>query len=461
MTVNSATIIDPPINVDPAPGERQLGLTMTTALVVGNMIGSGIFLLPALLAPYGANATYGWLVAIAGAMFVAVTFALLSAHIEGGPFVYVEEAFGADVAFIVMWSYLISIWTANAILPIAAVSNLSHIAPVLGHPIVAPASAIVALWIFWGVNTAGARSAGIVQVATTFLKALPLIAILLVAAVYLGRGVPPAPQSAMPVSTGAIAGAAALALFSMLGIESATVSSDKVKNPLRTIPMASVAGSAIAGAIYLGVTWAVLYLLPSNIAAASPSPLADAAQPMVGPFAGSLIALFAGVSALGALNGWILCSGEIPLKLARDGAFPAWFGKTTGRGTPVRAQLVGCLVATLLIVSNYSKSMSSMFEFITLISVVATLVLYVACSGGALTILFRRGLGGPLLAVCALVALAFSLWSFWGAGLQPSLWGLALVATGIPVWFVVRRSRRLSPTPGEAANPAAPRGSSA
>jgi APA family basic amino acid/polyamine antiporter len=454
-TAAAAAVIDPPINVDPAPGERQLGLPMATALVVGNMIGAGIFLLPALLAPFGQNATYAWLLTIGGALFLAVTFAILSRRIEGGPFVYVERAFGPEVAFVVVWSYLVSIWTANAILPIAAVSNFSHFAPVLGHPIVAPATAILFLWVLLLVNINGARAAGFVQVLTTLLKALPLIAVFLIAAIYFGRGVPAAPQSPMPISGGAIAAAAALALFSMLGIECATVSADKVKDPHRTIPIASVLGPAIAGAIYLGVTWAVLYMLPGAEAANSPSPFADAAQPVVGPIAGSLIALFAGISALGALNGWLLCSGEIPLKLARDGAFPAWFAKTSGPGTPVRAQVVGCIAATLLIVSNYSRSLAGLYAFITLISVVSTLVLYVGCSASALTLLARRRLTGALLGICATMGLIFSLWAFWGAGLEPSLWGLALVATGIPVWLAVRRSRRIASVGRSSPEPAA------
>ena len=457
-----AGVIDPPINADPPASERQLGVTMATALVVGNMIGAGIFLLPALLAPFGANAIYAWGITITGALFLAATFAILSAHVEGGPFVYVEEAFGKEIAFVVMWSYLISVWTALAILPIAAVSNLSHIAPLLGAPIVAPAASILLLWLMWMVNASGARSAGAMQVVTTVLKALPLIVILVIAAIYLGRGIPPADQSIVPASGGAIAAAAALCLFSMLGVECAAVSTDKVKDPRRTIPIASVLGPAITGAIYVGVTWAVFYLLPSAEAAKSPSPFADAAQPFLGPFAGSAIAAFAAISALGCLNGWTLCAGEIPLKLARDGALPAWFGKTTGPGTPVRAQVVACVVATLLVVSNYSRSLAGMFAFITLISVVSTLVLYVGCSAGALKLLASGRIKSGLLGACAALGLAFSLWAFWGAGLEPSLWGLALVATGIPVWFAVRRTRRSTATnPPAAAQEAAPEGSSA
>jgi APA family basic amino acid/polyamine antiporter len=442
-TSEPQTYIDPPINLDPAAGERQLGLAMATALVIGNMIGAGIFLVPAVLAPFGQNAMYGWAVAIGGALFLAVTLAILASHIEGGPFVYVEQAFGPEIAFVVMWSYLVSVWTAVAILPIAAVSNLSHIAPLLGHHIVAPAAAILIIWIMFLVNSKGARAAGLVQLATTVLKSLPLIAILLIAAYYLGRGVSAAPQAQVPVSAGSIAGAASLALFSMLGIESATVSADKVKNPRRNIPIASVLGSALTGAIYVAATAAVFYLLPSTAAANSPSPFADAAQPVVGSVAGSAIALFAAISALGCLNGWILVCGEVPLKLARDGAFPAWFGKTSGPGTPIRAQVVGCVVATLLVVSNYSRSLQGIYAFITLISVVSSVVLYAGCAAAALWMLGRGRLGGPLLGVCATVGLLFSIWSFWGAGEEPTLWGVALLITGIPVWLAVRRSRRL------------------
>lgn len=458
-TTAAQAVIDPAINVDPPPSERQLGLATTTALVVGNVIGAGIFLLPAVLAPFGRNAMPGWIVSVAGALFIAATLALLSRRIEGGPFVYVEEAFGTEVSFVVMWSYLVSIWTANATLAIAAVSNFSNVFPAVGGAVAAPLVAIAIVWVLTLVNARGARTAGAVQLVTTLLKALPLIVVVIVAAVVWGRGTPSAPQIEVPLSAGSIAAAASLALFSMVGVESATVSADKVRNPRRTIPIASVLGAAVTGAIFIAATWAVLYLLPGEATARSSSPFADAALPFIGPAAGSAIALFAAISALGCLNGWVLCAGELPLKLARDGAFPAWFAKTTGNGTPVRAQVVAALVATLLIAMNSSRSMAGIFAFLTLISVVATLVLYTGCSAAALTMLARRRLRGALLGLCATVALLFSFWSYWGAGLEASLWGVALIASGVPLWFAVRRSRRLNPATSQvaASDPAEPR----
>jgi APA family basic amino acid/polyamine antiporter len=419
---------------------RQLGLPIAIALVIGNMIGAGIFVLPAALAPYGNNAIIGWLITIVGTMCLAFTLARLAGRISGGPFAYVETAFGPEAGFVVMWSYLISIWSANAALPIAAVSNFSNVWPVLGGS-VAPALAVAFVWILTLVNAQGARTAGFVSLITSVLKTLPLIAVALVAAAYLGRGGHPAAMTKVPISAGFIAGAAALSVFPMVGFESATLLVGKIRNSERAVPLATVIGTAITGLIYLAATWAVFYMLPGNKAAMSASPFADAIRPSVGAAAGGAIAIFAAISALGALNGWILCSGEIPLTLARDGVFPPWFARITRNGTPLRAQVLAGAVASVLILSNYTRSLTGLFAFTTLISTVASLVLYAACAAAALRLLARGAIKGVLLAVLAAVGLAFALWSFWGAGLEPSLWGAALLATGIPVWWIVRRNR--------------------
>ena len=146
---------------------------------------------------------------------------------------------------------------------------------------------------------------------------------------------------------------------------------------------------------------------------------------------------------------------KLPLALARDGVFPRWFAKTTEIGTPIRAQVVSSLVATLLIASNYSRSMSGLFTFIILVSTVATLVLYAACAGSALVLLARKQIQGAAIGATALLGLVFSLWAFWGAGAEAALWGTALLATGIPVYFLMRS--RGGSSPAAEASPAAPR----
>lgn len=421
---------------------RQLGFWMALALVMGNVIGAGVFLLPQALAPLGTNAIYGWGLTIAGAMCVAWVLAQLSRRMQGGPYAYVRAASGDLPAFLVMWAYWISIWTAVPAIAIAAVSYLSSIFPALGAPIVAPVATTAAVWILTFVNMRGARTAGWVQLVTTALKILPLIAVAVVAAVLFGGGDQSATMADVPVSPGAIASAAALSVFAMIGFEAATLPAGKIRDPQRIVPLATIAGTAAVGLIYIAAFASILFLLPTAVIANSAAPFADAIVPALGMAAGTAVAVFAAISALGALNGWILCSGEVPLTLARNGVFPRWFAATTGPGTPVRAQFLSSLLATLLIASNYSRTLASLFTFMLLISTVATLFLYLACTLATLRLTLRGQIAGTVLVLTAVAGLAFSIFAFWGAGGEATLWGFALLATGLPVYFLMRFARR-------------------
>jgi basic amino acid/polyamine antiporter, APA family len=441
--------------MDTDRNSRQLGFWMALALVMGNVIGAGIFLLPSALAPFGPNAIFGWVVTIAGAMCIGWVLAQLARKIQGGPYAYVRQASGDLPAFLVMWAYWISIWTALPTIAIAAVSYLSSIVPVLGAPIVAPVAAVIAVWTLALVNMRGARTAGWVQLATTILKILPLIAVPLVAAILFGGGAEPALRTEMPVSTGAIAAAAALAVFAMLGFEAATLPVGKIRNPGRTVPLATIVGTAATGIIYLAAFAAILFLLPSEQIAGSPAPFADAIVPALGTGAGAAVAIFAAISALGAVNGWILCSGEVPLALAREGVFPRWFGvTTTGSNTPVRTQFLSSFLATLLIAANYSRTLEGLFTFMLLVTAVAALFLYLGCTLAALRLSYRGQLAGNAVVLAALAGFGFSVFAFWGAGGEATLWGVALLLTGFPVYWLMRRKSGSNPPAEE--TPAAP-----
>src|SRR6187399_1223861 len=158
---------------------RQLGFWICLALVVGNMIGSGIFLLPANLAPYGLNAIWGWLITIGGALCLATVFAELAKAMPdaAGPYDYVSRSLGEPPAFFVMWSYWISTWVTNAAISIAAVSYLSTLA----------LAAIAFVAFFTVVACSGARVSGGVQIVTSVLKILPLIAAMVIALIVLGH----------------------------------------------------------------------------------------------------------------------------------------------------------------------------------------------------------------------------------------------------------------------------------
>ncbi|MBO9708716.1 MAG: amino acid permease [Caulobacter sp.] len=422
---------------------RALGFWMCTALVVGNMIGSGVFMLPASLAPFGWNAVFAWMVTIAGGVCLAVVFAGLSHAFPkaGGPYAYTQEAFGPFVGFIVAWAYWISLWVGNAAIATGAVSYLSVLFPAIAkvqglHLLVT----LGAVWLMVGVNIAGARLAGGVQVVTTVLKLLPLIAVAGLAAWIVGHdhGASLMPFRPADIHPGGITAAATLTLWALLGLESATVPAGKVIDPVRTIPRATLAGTIFTGLIYLVVCSSVVLLSPPELASSN-APLSDFVGRWWGGGWSKVLALFAAISAFGALNGWVLLQGEMPFAMARGGVFPAFLGKESKRGTPARAHLVSGGFVTVLILMNYAKSMADLFTFIALVATTASLFAYLACSLAALKLRARVGRSAGF-AVVALLAGLYAAWTLTGAGGKAVLLGLGLLAAGAPFYWLGRRS---------------------
>lgn len=433
---------------------RTLGFWICLALVVGNTVGTGIFLLPASLAPYGANAVAGWLVTIAGCLCLAQVFAALARALPdaNGPYDYIRPALGAPAAFFVMWSYWISSWVTNAAVAIGAVSYLSSLAPGFFAPFYAgPLTAAGFVILFTLIATRGAKASGEVQVATTILKLLPLIAVVALAAiVWGGYGEAAGGLAPAPLLPSSVAAAATLTLWAMLGFESATMPAGRIRDPRRTVPRATLVGTLLVGSVYLLTTWAVFLLLPTDEAARSPAPLAD----LIGRYWGSgpahLVALFAAISALGALNGWVFIQAEVPLALARGGVFPAAFARLNRAGTPIVGHALGCGLSCALIATNLSRGMAALFEFMILLATAATLVLYLLAALSALVLRRRGELGGTLVVATAGGGTLFALWTFYGAGAEATAWGLALLLSGVPVYLLVNRNpaRRRTVEPG-------------
>jgi APA family basic amino acid/polyamine antiporter len=423
------------------PGRRVFGFWICLALVIGNMVGSGVFLLPASLAPYGWNAIFGWMLTIAGALCLAFVFASLARRFPrgGGPYAYTREAFGPVPAFTVAWSYWISVWTANATIAIAAVSYASHLVPALGD---APGPlAIGFVWTLTLVNCLSVKGAGSVQLATTVLKLLPLLAAIVLTLLVAGGdgGSSLARLRPAELSWAAITATASLTLWAMVGFESATIPAGHVRDPERTIPRATMLGTLIAGLVYLVACSGVALLLPAAEAAQSNAPFADFIGRYWGP---GPAALFATISALGALNGWVLIQGELPVALARDGVFPRWLGRTSAAGTPIRAHLVSSALVTLLLLANQSRSTGDLFVFMALVSTLASLVAYLACALAALRLQQARRIERtPLLGAAAGLGAAYAVWAIYGAGAEPIVWGLALLLSGIPVYLLMSRNK--------------------
>ena len=418
-----------------------LGFWTCLALVVGNMIGSGVYMLPAPLAPLGWNGMIGWFVTIGGGLCLAFVFARLGAKLPlaGGPYAFTRAAFGPGIGFAVAWSYWVLIWAGNAAIAVAVVSALSLIVPALGSTPGLPATAALAvIWILIAVNIRGVALAGRVQFVTTVLKLLPLAGVILLAAWLLLRDgtAAIAPDAPVPLGVGAIAGAAAITFWGFLGVESATVPADKVKDAARTVPRVTLIGTVLTGIVYVLVSGATMFLMPAAITAASPAPIAAFLGRSLGPRAAEIVALFAAISAFGTLNGFILLQGEMPWAMARGGVFPAWFGKEGRFGTPARAHLVSGALVTIVTLTNYTSTMGQLFLDIASISLAAGMLAYLACALAAIRLLP----GDIPLRIAAVVAAAFVGWMVYGLGLKADLWGLALLALGLPVYWSVRRA---------------------
>ncbi|MGE5358684.1 MAG: amino acid permease [Bacteroidales bacterium] len=421
---------------------------MSIALVVGNMIGSGIFLLPASLAPYGLNSVVAWVLSATGALAVAIVLSRLSRAFPhgGGPYAYTHAAFGPLAAFLVAWGYWINVWVGNAAIATGAVSYLTPFVPRIGRDPHFSAGVVVAiLWILTAVNCVGVRAAGWVQGVTTVLKILPLLAIAAVGAFAVPWDAL-ASAAAVPLSAGAVTASATLTLFALLGLESATIPDGKIENPEFTIPRATMIGTVLTSLIYIVACSSVVILIPAAQLASSNAPFADLARTFWGGAGAKVVALAAAISGFGALNGWILLQGEVPCTMARAGVFPRVFARTSPRGTPVAALVFGSVLVTILVFLNGGNTTVHVFTFMVLLATSACLVMYLVCSLALLKLQWQERLGAarrgtPRLAAVALVATVFSLWAIAGAGADAVFWGLVLFAMGGPVYLATRRRR--------------------
>lgn len=419
---------------------------MCVALVVGNAIGSGVFLLPASLAPYGLNSVIAWGFTSAGALLLAVVFASLSRWFPhaGGPYGYVKLAFGPLTAFLTVWGYWISIWVGNVAIATGAISYLTPLMPWIATvPGASAEMTLLALWLLTFVNCYGIRASGRVQGATTVLKLMPLVAVSLLG-LFAIRATTVRAAAGIPLSAGATTAAATQTLWALLGLESATIPANKVRDPGRSIPRATLLGTAVTALICIVACTTVLLLVPPATLRASNAPFVDLATQFWGVGAGRLLAVFAAISGLGCLNGWILLQGELPNVLAKNGVFPRIFARDSARLTPTFSLVFTSGLVTILILMNYQKSMVKVFTFMTLLSTTACLVLYVLCS---LALLRLQWCGaspphrGKTLAigVVAVLAVIYSGWAMVGAGLETAAWGAGLFLLGAPVYWLSDR----------------------
>ncbi len=428
---------------------KKMGLWMSTSLVVGNMIGAGIFLIPAALAAFGGISILGWIASSVGALVLAKVFSKLSTMVgskSGGPYAYTQRAFGDFMGFQVAWGYWISIWIANAAIAIAFVSAMSALFPVLANnPALAVLSGLAAIWFLVWVNSRGVRDSGTMQVVTTLLKIVPVLLVIFGGFFYFDSSNFRPFNASNENPLVALATTVTITLFAFQGFESASVPAADTENPEKTIPKATMLGTSVVAILYILSTVVVMGMIPMNELAVSPAPFADAMGIMTGDWGRALVAAGAAISAFGALNGWTLLVGQVPKAVAEDKLFPALFSRVNKHGTPFLGIVVGAILTSILLLMNYTQGLVEQFRLMVLLGTFCVLVPYLFSASAYLILMSRSKISSGLWWPVVLIGgggFLYSIWGLFGAGETSVFYGFILLMAGIPFYVWIKRKNR-------------------
>ncbi len=426
--------------------KNKLGLWTSTSLVVGNMIGAGVFLMPAALAAYGSISLIGWVFSAFGAFLLARVFSNLSVLMpkaDGGPYAYSRSGLGDFAGFLVAWGYWISVWCTNAAIAVSFVSALSTFFPALAtNALLAIVTGLGTIWLLTWINTLGIITSGKLQLVTTILKIIPLLLVALVGLFFFNaRNFIPFNMSGTS-DFSAITATATYTFFAFLGIECATIPSGSVLNPEKTIPRATMLSILITSAIYIVSSFSIMGMIPEKNLQHSVTPFADAAVIIWGSGARYWISAGVAIAAFGALNGWILIQGQMPYAIAKDKLFPPVFCKENKKGVPARGVIISSILVSVLMLMNYTKGLVEQFKFLILLTTLTTLIPYLFSAAAYMIIKLENRYLKPgtrwfSTIVLASLTFLFCIWAIAGSGPEIVYWGLLLLLAGVPFYVLI------------------------
>lgn len=424
-----------------ADQHRVIGFWRGWSIAVGCAIGSGIFMMPTLLAPYGLLGFGGWLIAGSGSILVALTMARLVKRIPrtGGPYVYVNEGLGSFAGFIIAWTYWVACISAIAGISIAFVGYLGFFVPIISDsPIHSLLASMLLVWIIVILNIRSLEGSSKFQLISTLLKLLPLIFMIFLGMINFNLDNLPElnPTDLHPISL--LATVTTLVMWSFIGIETATVPADNVINPQETIPKILIASVVTILIVYFLVSIAIAAIVPTSELMNSTAPFALAATKILGLTGGTIISIGALISTLGSLNANTLTAGNISLAAARDGLLPARFMSLTKTGTPIFTYLLTGIFVSILLILNYTKGIVNAFVFMAMLSTLSTLIAYAFCALAefkfAQTDKKNQTRNNALLLSCGTFVYAF--FAIWGAGIEMIIYSLILILIGMPIYLI-------------------------
>ncbi|HEX7761374.1 MAG TPA: amino acid permease [Caulobacteraceae bacterium] len=425
---------------------RKIGPLLATGLVAGNIIGSGVFLLPATLGAVGSISIVGWVIATVVAFATTAVFAQLG-RISGsleGMVGYAGEGLGRFASFVVAVVYWMSAWVGTVAMAVTVAGYFAVFAPAVARPLPLALTAVAAIWLFTLVNIFGAKAATRLSSLSLVAGMLPIVSVALVGWAWFD---PKVFTASWNVSGDSDFDAVRLSMISVFwaytGFESAAVASAVVRDPQRNVPIATYAGTGIAALVYVAASAALMGMAPARELAASTAPFAFAAGRVLGPAAAIVVAICALAKTCGSLCGWILVVAESARAGATVHLFPGRFSGQEGR-LPVRILLAMAAVMSMVALLTVSPSLGKQFGVLINVSTVWVIVTYVICCG-ALWRLAARLQGGTRIATraAAVLAFAFNIWLLTTSD-APTAWlSAALALAVVALWFGLARQRGL------------------
>lgn len=436
----------------PSNNTKPLGVWMATSLVLGNMIGSGIFLLPSVLAQFGGISLIGWLLTSLGALAFALVFSQLSQHYPntGGLYVYCREELGETIGFLLAWGYWVSLCVGTAAIAISFTSYTSYFIPTLAtNNLLALLSNMVILWSLTLINAYSVFNGGLMQLVTTIVKIIPIVLIAVFGLFHINTS-HFTPFNVSEVSNfTAIISTISLTLWAFIGLESASIPADSIENPERTIPLATMLGTIIASIIYITSTAAIIGLVNPSVLQFSSAPFTVAAQILWGNIGGAVVGIGAIIACLGAINGWTLIQGQISYAMANDGLLPKAFTKKSPQGAPYVAIISSSLITTLIIFFNYGSTLITMFKFILELSTIQTLITFLFCAIARVLLLNHskkprsRNYKIMTLIICS-TAFIYGMFAVASSGYEIVYWCMLLMLAGLPIYAFVKYAHERS-----------------
>src|SRR6516165_9871956 len=335
------------------------GLPVAVALIMGSIIGVGIFNLPTSLAGIGPITLVSMALTTVGAIALALMFAALSRRLpaDGGPYAYSRAAFGNVVGFFNAWSYWITAWAGNAGIAVGWVLYVEVFINKGQNKLITILLVLVGLWIPAIINLSGVKNMGSVQMITTILKFAALLFVSIVGLFYIKSANFTPWNVSGQGAISAIGAGMAIALFSYLGVEVASVAAGKVRDPDKNVPKSTVLGTLACALVYLLSLVAVFGIVPSTTLQKSTAPFSTAVNSMFGgTWAGYIMAVVVIISGFGALNGWTMICAEMPLAAAKDGLSPKRFNQISKSGVPAFGIIASTVLASIAMAINYIGS---------------------------------------------------------------------------------------------------------